>query len=115
MTEQSSTLPSSAGETVIPEDASISSTPISTKQVSTVPEGEIYQDKHSPNDSVSNATVTENPISDIPPADVPSSNEGIEKPPIPIEAPQSTIPEVVETVDDIYDFDGLSGRNTTLL
>lgn len=32
----------------------------------------------------------------------------------PIEAPQSTIPEVVQTVDDIYDFDGLSGNNMEL-
>lgn len=35
--------------------------------------------------------------------------------PIPIEAPQSTIPEVVQTVEDIYDFDGLSGSVSELL
>ena len=35
--------------------------------------------------------------------------------PIPIEAPQSTIPEVVQTVEDIYDFDGLSGSISEIL
>ena len=32
--------------------------------------------------------------------------------PTPIEAPISTIPEVVHTVEDIYDFDNMSGMNS---
>lgn len=32
-----------------------------------------------------------------------------EEPVVPMEAPTSTIPEVVHTVEDIYDFDDMSG------
>lgn len=46
---------------------------------------------------------------------VPMEQSKEEQPPIvptPIEAPISTIPEVVHTVEDIYDFDNMSGMNS---
>ena len=48
------------------------------------------------------------------PSPVPVEQAKEEQPPTvltPIEAPISTIPEVVHTVEDIYDFDDMSGMN----
>ena len=114
MTEQSSTLPSSSSGDAVQESVSIAPPSVPEKQMTMTPEEETSQNKPSSHTVVSNTTATESAISENTLPHSHSSNETIEEPPTPIEAPKSTIPEVVETVDDIYDFDGLSGRNTTL-
>lgn len=113
-TEQSTTLPSSASEAAIPESVPIASPSVPEKQATAIPEEETSQDNPSSHNVVSNTTAPESVTSENTLPNPQSSNETIEEPPIPIEAPKSTIPEVVETVNDIYDFDGLSGRNPTL-
>ena len=115
MSEQSSPLSSSENKLAISEGVSESPHPLPEKQTTPTPEEESSQDISSSHNGISNTSVAERLSSKNTPQNIHSSNETLEEPPIPIEAPKSTIPEVVETVEDIYDFDGLSGRNIYLI
>lgn len=108
--DELATNPTSEG-TVTPSTASQAINPTNTAgpQERTILEGNEHSISSTPVDVFSGAdSLISTPM--ISTEDITDVSEVVEETPIPIEAPKSTIPDVVETVEDIYDFDGLSGR-----